>query len=282
MTVARKIGWTLLVIAIAAGTISDRPVRRAPLELDGYRVLAGDFHVHPFPFSAGTLAPWDIVLEARRQGLDVIAITPHNSVLMGRIGRWFSRLAGGPTVIAGQEIHGPLFHVVALGTRSYISWRLSASDTLDEVHRQGGVAIAAHPLAQASAAYDDATRRKLDGSEVCQPTIYQAPSHAKELETFYTRAPIAAIGSSDYHGLGPLGVCRTYVFARDDSEQAVLDAIRAHRTVVVFGGRTYGDPALTGFAAQLPPAPVPPSRWSAVCGIVGLLLCCWPTDQGGA
>jgi hypothetical protein len=62
---------------------------------------------------------------------------------------------------------------------------------------------------------------------------------------------VTAIGSSDFHGLGPMGFCRTYVFASDASEQAILDGVRAHRTVV-FGrdGRAYGDPALVRLAAD--------------------------------
>ena len=268
MNAPRRIAWTLLFGAIAAGTISDRPAARPPLFLGGYRVLAGDFHVHPFPLSSGTLAPWDLVLEARRQALDVIAITPHNGSLAGRIGRWFAERAGGPTVIPGEEVHGPAYHLIAAGTHRYISWRLPAAEAIGEVHRQGGVAIAAHPVMWSWGAYDLPTERKLDGAEVRQPIAYViGPA---ELDDFYARAPLAAIGSSDYHGLGPLGLCRTYVFARDDSEAAVLEAIRAHRTVVVDGERVYGNAALTGFAPQLPRAPARPSRWPAMAGLAGL------------
>ncbi len=60
---------------------------------------------------------------------------------------------------------------------------------------------------------------------------------------------MAAIGSSDFHGIGPMGTCRTFVFAREHSAQGILDAVRAHRTVV-FGrdGKAYGDPELVRLA----------------------------------
>jgi hypothetical protein len=62
---------------------------------------------------------------------------------------------------------------------------------------------------------------------------------------------MAAIGSSDFHGWGRMGMCRTYVFARDDSAEAILEALRAHRTVVYgLEGRAYGDPSLVRLAAQ--------------------------------
>jgi hypothetical protein len=75
---ARKLGWAFLAAGAAIGTWTDSAPARPPLMLGGYRVLAGDFHVHPHPGSAGTLAPWDLVVEARHQGLDVLAVTPHN------------------------------------------------------------------------------------------------------------------------------------------------------------------------------------------------------------
>jgi hypothetical protein len=73
----------------------------------------------------------------------------------------------------------------------------------------------------------------------------------RDYETFAARAPLAAIGSSDFHGLGPMGLCRTYVFVTEVSERGILDAVRARRTVV-YGrdGRAYGDALLVQLAAE--------------------------------
>jgi len=269
----RRLAWAALAALISYGTITDRPAARPPLMLGGYRVLVGDFHVHPLPFSANTLAPWDLALEAERQGLDVIAMTPQNSVFMARAGGWI----GGAMVIPGEEVHGPRFHLIALGTRETISWRLGAAEAIDSAHRQGGVAIAAHPARGVWPAYDREARRKLDGAEVRQPIVFGRPGTAAELEAFYALAPAAAIGSSDHHGIGPLGVCRTYVFVREVSEAGVLEAIRAHRTVVVDGGKAFGDPSLLGLAEELPRAPAWPSRWWAAAGLVAMA---WLAGKG--
>jgi hypothetical protein len=267
MSRRRAAAWLSLAIAAAAGTVADRPPRRTPLTLGGYRVLAGDFHVHPFPLSAATLMPWDLALEAERQGLDVVAITPHNGVRMGRLPALF----GGAMLLPGEEIHGPRFHLIALGTRDYVDWRLPAAAAIDAVHRQDGVAIAAHPVAVSWDAWGGAAAR-LDGAEVRQPEVLARPGSAAELEEFYSRARVAAIGSSDHHGQGPLGVYRTFVFARDASPAAVLDAIRAHRTVVRDGRRVFGDPELARFADQLPDAPPRPPRWPAIVGLAALAV----------
>jgi hypothetical protein len=264
------IPWALVAAGLAIGTATDTAPDRPPLELGGYRVLAADFHSHPAPLSGSSIAAWDMTIEAQRQGLDVIAITPQNGALAGRIGRWFAERTGGPIVIAGEEIHGPRYHMIALGA-AYLSWRLPAREAIDEIHRQGGVAIAAHPVSEAWPEYDDATARLLDGTEVAQPIVYVDAVRAEELVQFWKRSGAAAIGSSDWHGLGPLGLCRTYVFVRDASADGVLEAIRARRTVVRLGENAYGDPALVGFAPQLPPAPARPSPASGVLTLAGLL-----------
>jgi predicted metal-dependent phosphoesterase TrpH len=242
--------FALFAVALAAGTLADRPLAQPPLLIGGYRVLAGDFHVHSAVFSAGALAPWDLVLEARRQGLDVFAITPHNQVWTGRLGRWASRVLGGPRVLAGEEVRGPAYHLIALGIERRVGWDQPATDAIDEVHRQGGVAIAAHPVADYWPAYDESAMRKLDGSEVLHPAAYLRRRARAEMEQFHSRRVMTAVGSSDYHGLGRLGLCRTYVFAKDDGEPAILDALRAGRTVVYDrDGRVYGDPKLARLAA---------------------------------
>lgn len=240
----------VLAAAIAAGTVADRPRPRAPLTLGGYQVLAVDLHTHSSMWSDGALTPWGLVLEASRQGLDAIAITGHNEVLDGQLGRWFSQLAGGPLVLPGQEIYSPpRYHIIAVGIRERVSFRQSAANAIDEVHRQGGVAIAAHPGPEFWEGYDEAAMTRLDGAEVCHPLVFAYDEARIHFEQFAARAPVAAIGSSDYHGFGQMGACRTYVFARDRSEAAILDAIRERRTVV-YGkdGRVYGDPELIRLA----------------------------------
>lgn len=281
MIAARWISVCLVLAGLAAGTISDVPRRTPPLVLGGYRVLAADFHVHSFPLSWATLGPWNTVLEARRQGLDVIAMTGHNHVWVAKVGRWFSRLAGGPTVLVGEEIVAPRYHLLAVGIESTVSWRQKAASAIDAVHRQGGVAIAAHPVSSYWRGFDAEAMSRLDAAEVLHPIAYTRDGAYGELQEFYGRAKLTAIGDTDYHGLGPMGLCRTYVFAREDSESAILEALRAGRTVVYDrDGRAFGNPELIHLAAQdsrfgefrsPPPEPAFLIVASRVCGMLGLL-----------
>jgi hypothetical protein len=187
---------------------------------------------------------------------------------------------GGPTVLTGEEIIAPGHHVIAVGVDRTVDARLSVADEIDDVHRQGGVAIAAHPSPLFLQGFDDAAMARLDGAEICHPQIFAVAGVQRDLEQFAARGHVAAIGSSDFHGLGRLGECRTYVFARDAGAAAILDALRAHRTVV-YGrdGNAYGDPALVALAAahselrRWATEDAPPGwlDWvSRVCGVIGL------------
>jgi predicted metal-dependent phosphoesterase TrpH len=277
---SRRASIVLLVMAFVAGTAADRAPVRAPILLGGYRVLAADFHAHSSMWSDGALTPFGLVLEAERQGLDVIAITGHNEVWDSKVGRWYAERIGGPIVLTGQEIITHWHHVIAVGIDRVVDWRLSVDDQIDDVHRQGGVAIAAHPVRSFSPGFDDAAVARLDGTEICHPMIYDHPDAQDALEAFAARGSLAAIGSSDFHGFGRMGICRTFVFARDATPAAVLDALRAHRTVVYgLGGKAYGDPALIALAETRPElrestmtdAPVSWLDWiSRVCGVAGL------------
>jgi predicted metal-dependent phosphoesterase TrpH len=279
---ARWISGALLLAAIAAGAFSEPSRERAPLMVGGYQVLAADFHVHVHPWSWATLTPWDSIIEARRQGLDAFAIAGTNNVWTGQLGRWLSQRMGPPSVLASQEVHTPRYHMIAVGIHSTVDWRLTAAQAIDEIHRQGGVAIAAHPMASYWPGWDNEAMQRLDASEVLQPVVYWVPEAYQQMREFYARKPLTAIASSDYHGLYTLGMCRTYVFARENSEQAILEALRAGRTAVYDReGRVYGDPELIRLATGLLPrdeGPPPPtwlarfSGWSGLLGLLGLIV----------
>jgi predicted metal-dependent phosphoesterase TrpH len=278
-------GW-LLAVSLILGTLADKPREHSQLMLGGYQVLVADFHIHSFPLSWALLTPFDTLIEARRQGLDVIALTPHNHTWVAKVGQWFSQFTGGPIVLVGEEIHSIYYHTLAVGITNTIDWRQPASRAIDEIHRQGGVAIAAHPVGRFASGYDADALRKLDAAEVVHPIVLTDKVYAAEMRQFLERTRLTAIGDSDYHlgpiapNLGAIGVCQTYVFARERTAKAVLDALREGRTVVYDRERAYGDPALVKVAAEdgrLPKAALAEhpkttlAMFSAVMGLLGLI-----------
>ncbi len=128
--------------------------------------------------------------------------------------------------------------------------------------------------------------RELDGAEVAHPLAYwQGSTELREFLAKLQRArgrAAAAVGSSDYHAFASLGVCRTYLFVRERSEAAVIEALRHGRTVAFdVGGVAHGDPeliALLGTRSE-PTHDRPMIHWlaivarvSALLGAAGLLL----------
>jgi predicted metal-dependent phosphoesterase TrpH len=273
----------VLAAGLVLGTLADGGPATTPPVDGGYWILAADFHVHGFP-GDGALSPWVLRREAARQGLDVITITNHNQTFAARLGSWLPRQVGQPLIIVGQEVTAPDFHIIAVGIREEVDWRLPASGVIDAIHAQGGAAIAAHPARGFWRGYDDAAMTQLDGAEIAQHSRAK-PEQRREVAAFFDRAmqrnpALAPVGSSDYHFSGPLGLCRTYVFARELSDRGVVEAVRNGRTVAYNDqGVTRGDPArvavverIRGEANASPRAAPAWRHVSVALTLIGLLL----------
>lgn len=245
----RRVAAAAFVVALVAGTLAEQPpVPRAERRLNGYRAIAGDFHVHGYP-ADGALPAGELAREARRRGLDVIAITDHN--------RLVSRGSdtGAVLILPGEEITMSQADMVAVGIDRTIDWRGPIAEIAARVHAAGGVAIAAHPVAGSARAYDAAALSSLDGIEAAHPVMFMNERYRARLRDSYRRAVarragIAAMGSSDFHFTAPIGVCRTYLLVTSVDAPGVLEAIRAGRTVACDAhGGVVGPTALAGAVA---------------------------------
>lgn len=249
----------ILLAGFAGGVVFDPTPARPENHRAGYRVLEGDFHVHT-TLSDGSLTPLGVARQAERRGLDVIALTEHNSALPGGVARAWSRMRGGPIVLRGEEVTSSKFHLIAVGIEDTVSPLQPLSDVIADIHRQHGVAIAAHPVKRYWTHYEPVLG-ELDGSEVMHPLAYSGAFAGwkwEDLRAFHEKTPgLMAIGSSDYHWGSHLGLCRTYVFVEEPvSEGSVLAALRARRTVVIDReGRYYGPSDLVMSMEQ---EPIPP------------------------
>ena len=272
MTVVRGSAVVLFCAALLTGTMTDRPVRVR----GGASILAADLHVHGGLPLDSTLPPWEMPKEAARRGLDVIAIVGHNHPFAA----WYEGLMSGDVIVLpGLEVGSAGRHMIAVGVRGWIDWRLPADAAIEAAHRQGGVAIAAHPIRKSWVTQNVRAPGLLDGAEVGHPLISFEPGAMEELREFYERTravnpDIAPIGSSDNHGLRDMGVCRTYLIATERTERGVLDAIRDGRAVADDGtGSLTGAPAhvaaVRAHLAALPP--VSPARLPALCALTALM-----------
>jgi hypothetical protein len=252
----RFVSVTLLLIGVLGGTLGSSFQRRAPTERGGFKVVEADLHVHSHA-GDGLLSPFGLVLLAQRQGLHAFAVTDHNRIFGAQASRWFSRLIDGPTVIVGEEITAPNYHLIGLGLSDRVTWRQSLAESAREIHSQGGVAIAAHPGKKYEETFEPAVL-DLDGSEIMHPLAHSSSRRGMEMREFYQRAQaknlhFAAVGSSDYHWFNSLGLCRTYIFVYNNAQDEILEALHSGRTVVYdVEGNMFGDPEFIRLLQEQP------------------------------
>jgi hypothetical protein len=124
----------------------------APAKDRGRAWYRGDGHLHTV-HSDGRRTPPELVAAARAAGLDFIVSTEHNTPSASL--QWGDHAGDDLLIVNGEEVttrtgHWPAWHLPA-GT--WIDWRYRAEDRdqlrrfVADVHRAGGLVVAAHPFA---------------------------------------------------------------------------------------------------------------------------------------
>ena len=289
----RFLAAVLAIAGVGLGSLGQRPAAQSAQSVDGYFMLAADLHVHAVP-GDGALTPRRLREEARRRRLDVIAITNHNQTHAVRLMPSTDDRPGEPIVLLGEEVTHPAYHLIAIGIHTTVDWNQPAANAIDEVHAQGGIAIAAHPTREYWAGWDDDAVIRLDGVEAAHSSREESDETERQFDLFVQRTrsrkpSIALIGSSDFHVHDQPGRCRTFVFARERSPAGVIEAIRSGRTVAeAADGRLFGDAALVRLVHDHRNGETQPRQeWHIVApaiawlGIAGLLLLPRPSPPDG-
>jgi hypothetical protein len=271
---------TLCLLALAAGVtlggLTHDTAAPPRMTAGGFTVLAGDFHVHGSPDG---IPPWDAVREARRRRLDVIALTSHNSLRGWRLWQHSPVHEDEVMVLPGEELTSVGYHMAIVGLERPIAWHQRVAAAAAAAHAQQAVAILAHPSDdQIGEFITDEDLLAVDGIEVAHPGQDPWSRLRRKTDDTYRRAsalkPVAAIGSSDFHYLAPIGSCRTYLFVREATPAGVLEAIRAARTVACdTRGEATGPRALADIvAARCRADALAPPRDADVLSRAGVLL----------
>jgi hypothetical protein len=99
--------------------------------------LKFDLHVHTVRSYDGHIRIEDLPSVIKAKGLDGIAVTEHDNFDPPS----FSQVV----ILPGIEISSRDGHIIGLGVHEKIPPRLSADETIQRIHDQGGVAIIPHP-----------------------------------------------------------------------------------------------------------------------------------------
>ena len=202
--------------------------------------IAIDTHVHTC-YSPDSLADVrQMLMAAGRRGVAGIAITDHNAfegtirarLIAARLIREH-RLPETFFVIPGEEVSSSEGHVIGLFLTHPIPPGMTAAQTVDAIHQQGGLAIAAHPELEHSLG-ELANTLPFDAEETINAAeemhFAMARSTLRERRAaFYARVTKPRIGASDAHDPETVAACYT-LLSCDPTPEAVRQAILEGRT----------------------------------------------------
>ncbi len=175
----------------------------------------------------GINSPEEMVEGAALKGLDAIVITDHNTMFGAEQAAKYAKKYG-VLVIRGEEISTLDGDITALGIQEVIRPRMSAEETVDEIHSQGGVSIGVHPFAIKEIGLGEKAAL-CDAAEVFNSLSIDRISN-RRAHKFARRMHLNMVAGSDAHCREMLGNGMTIVEA--DSEEGALMAIKNGETAL--------------------------------------------------
>jgi predicted metal-dependent phosphoesterase TrpH len=115
--------------------------KAGPVVLGPAGGYVGNLHTHTVA-SDGVNTYHEMIDEADRIGLDFLVITDHQTI--STAARAYCPREKRLLCVLGEEIFTTDGHMIAIDIRDVIPAGLSAQETIDRIHEQGGLAIAAH------------------------------------------------------------------------------------------------------------------------------------------
>jgi len=214
-----------------------------------------DPHIHSCYSRDTKSRPEDIIKKARKIGLNIIAISDHDSVKGSKLGINLSKDINEVFVVPSIEISSNEGHILGFGVDSVISKGLTPEETVDKIHDEGGIAIIPHPFSfyrngsffnnkktlknlvkNNSNNYDKYKKNNkitsIEGVEVLNARYIIGYSNYRA-NKLAAKHDLAKIGSSDSHFIESIGNCYTELVCIDNKPNVddIIEAIRSKKTI---------------------------------------------------
>jgi predicted metal-dependent phosphoesterase TrpH len=203
-----------------------------------------DLHIHTRRHSHDSVTdPFDLLKSAQAAGLDGIVITEHDYWWPDDELEELRAAAPDLVVLSGVEVTGRGGDVLCYGISNPftlprgIAW----PELCREVHRQGGVAVAAHPN-RWNQPFETILREQkpeLDGIEVMSNNM-DPDLRARAAELLAKHPHFAQLGNSDSHAPETVGRCYTEFDYTIRTAADLVAAIRGRRGVARVRGLQRG------------------------------------------
>lgn len=211
------------------------------------RILKADLHIHTAHSGDSDISAWDIIDQARANGLDIVAVTDHNTT-RGALetrklaAKEFPELI----VLIGQEVRTSAGEIIVIGVDDDIPKNLSLEKTCKIAKKQNGFIIAPHPFDKIREGIGNKiidVISYIDAVEVLNSKSLWKRFNKKARE-FAEEYGLPMVAGSDAHIPQYIGSAYTLIKqekAGKPTEKGIYDAIKAGKTitsgnVVGFGG----------------------------------------------
>jgi predicted metal-dependent phosphoesterase TrpH len=193
-----------------------------------------DLHLHTSRHSPDSrMAPSALGRRAGSVGLDGVVITEHDWLWTEDELGQLRQEHPGLVILAGVEVSAREGHFLTYGAGNPFAFPrgIAAAELCQEVHRQGGVVVAAHPFRWGQPFNDIVARLwpNLDGLELM--TNNMDADCRRQAAEVQKRLGICGLGSSDAHDEETLGVCFTDFTAPVRDMKDLVEAIRSRQAV---------------------------------------------------
>jgi predicted metal-dependent phosphoesterase TrpH len=183
--------------------------------------IKADLHVHTTYSKDSLITPKDLVYYAKKHGLNAVAVTDHNELE----GAYKIAKETDFLIIPGMEVSSADGHIVALNVRELIPRGLTAPETVERIHKAGGVAIACHPYVYFKGALKGNVCSTFDAVEVINSRAFPFKRSVRKAEETAKRLGLVRVAGTDSHYGPMIGYAYTEIEASDATVEAVCNAI---------------------------------------------------------
>jgi len=183
--------------------------------------IKADLHIHTTYSKDSLITPKDLVYYAKKRGLNAVAVTDHNQLE----GAWKIAKETDFLIIPGIEISSCDGHIVALNVKELIPKGFSAVETVERIHRAGGVAIACHPYVYFKGCLGEKVCSMFDAIEVINARAFPFKNSVKKAEEAAKRLKLSRVAGTDAHYGPQIGYGYTVIEAAEPNVEAIAKAI---------------------------------------------------------
>ena len=186
--------------------------------------VKADLHVHTTYSNDSVITPKELILYSKKRGLNAVAVTDHNQIEGAlKIAKETDFL-----IIPGIEVSSLNGHIVGLNVREMLPKGLSAEETVDRIHKAGGIAIACHPYALFKGSIGKHVSANFDAIEVINASSFPFGRTMQKAKQLAQSLNLPQVAGTDAHYGPVIGQAYTIIESEADVD-AVVEAVQKGR-----------------------------------------------------